>query len=147
MSSSGASTPQSQDGSPGTPPNGIIEQAQCQLRSTVGALKLWKTCWDTDLAIQFSHNQRRRGFCRDAIHFYHLAQAFLRQSRPEDWAAPAELRCRHVFNLLKQIRPYVASDSAQKGIEIGSLNKVADDYALTDLTLNMKRLFTPLEEL
>jgi hypothetical protein len=41
----------------------------------------------------------------------------------------------------------VASDSAQKGIEIGSLNKVADDYAISDLTLNMKRLFAPLEEL
>jgi hypothetical protein len=149
VSSSGASTPQSPAGSPGTgtPPNGVNEEVQNQLRATVGALQQWKACWDRDLAIQFPHNQRRRGFCRDGIHFYFLAQAFLRQSRPEDWAAPAEVRCRHVFNLLRQIRPYVASDSAQKGIEIGSLNKVADDYAIADLTLNMKRLFAPLEEL
>jgi hypothetical protein len=141
------STPLSQGGSPATPPNGVNEQVQNQLRSTVGALKLWKTCWDTDLAIQFTQNQRRHGFCRDGIHFYFLAQAFLRQSRPEDWAAPADVRCRHVFNLLKQIRHYVASDSAQKGIESGSMTTVADDYAVADLTLNMKRLFTPLEEL
>lgn len=146
VSSGGTITPQSQGGSPVTPPNGVNEQVQNQLRSTVGALKLWKTCWDADLAIQFPQNQRRRGFCRDGIHFYFLAQAFLRQSRPEDWAAPAEVRCRHVFHLLKQIRPYIASDSAQKGIEIGSMIKIADDYAIADLTLNMKRLFAPLEE-
>ncbi|KAF1838258.1 hypothetical protein BDW02DRAFT_585942 [Decorospora gaudefroyi] len=146
-SPSGTSTPQSQGGSPVTLPNGVNEQVQNQLRSTVGALALWKTCWDTDVAVQFTQNQRRRGFCRDGIHFYFLAQAFLRQSRPEDWAAPPDVRCRHIFHLLKQIRPYVASDSAQKGIEIGSMISIADDYAITDLTLNMKRLFTPLDEL
>jgi hypothetical protein len=145
--SSGTSTPQSQGDSPATPPNGVNEQVQNNLRSTVGALQLWKTCWDKDLATQFPQNQRRRGFCRDGIHFYFLAQAFLRQSRPEDWAAPADVRCRHVFNLLKQIRHYIASDSAQKGIEIGDMVAIADDYAIADLTLNMKRLFTPLDEL
>jgi hypothetical protein len=145
--SSGTSTPQSQGDSPATPPNGVNEQVQNNLRSTVGALQLWKTCWDKDLATQFPQNQRRRGFCRDGIHFYFLAQAFLRQSRPEDWAAPPDVRCRHVFNLLKQIRHYIASDSAQKGIEIGDMVAIADDYAIADLTLNMKRLFTPLDEL
>ncbi|KAI4643506.1 hypothetical protein J4E93_006516 [Alternaria ventricosa] len=147
VSSSGTSTPRSQGDSPATPPNGVNEQIQNKLRSTVGALSLWKACWDKDLAIQFTQNQRRRGFCRDGIHFYFLAQAFLRQSRPDDWAAPADVRCRHVFNLLKQIRHYVASDSAQKGIEIGSMVAIADDYAIADLTLNMKRLFTPLDEI
>ncbi|EFQ95526.1 hypothetical protein PTT_06371, partial [Pyrenophora teres f. teres 0-1] len=144
--SSGTSTPQSQGASPATPPNGVNEQVQNQLRSTVGALQLWKRCWDADLAIQFPQNQRRRGFCRDGIHFYFLAQAFLRQSRPEDWAAPADVRCRQVFSLLKHIRHYIASDSAQKGIEIGAMTQIADDYAIADLTLNMKRLFTPLDE-
>lgn len=143
LSSSGASTPQSQAG---TSVSGVNEQVQNQLRSTVGALNLWKACWDKDLAIQFTHRQRRRGFCRDGIHFYFLAQAFLRQSRPEDWATTADVRCRHVFHLLKQIRPYVASDSAQKGIEIGSMTEIADDYAIADLTLNMRNLFTPLDE-
>lgn len=145
VASSGTSAPQGQGGNSAAPSNGVNEQVQHQLRSTVGALNLWKACWDKDLAIQFPHRQRRHGFCRDGIHFYFLAQAFLRQSRPDDWAAPADVRCRHVFNLLKQIRPYVASDSAQRGIEIGSMTEIADDYAIADLTLNMKNLFTPLE--
>lgn len=96
--------------------------------------------------MQFTQNQRRHGFCRDGVHFYFLAQIFLRNSRPQEWAAPADLRCRQVFHLLKQIRTHVASDSAQKGIDLGSGNTVADDYAITDLTLNMRRLFAPLND-
>lgn len=146
VSSSGTSTPQSHSSSPSTPASGVHEQAQQLLRSTVSALELWKACWDTDLSIQFMQKQRRRGFCRDGVHFYFLAQIFLRKSRSEEWAAPADLRCQHVFNLLKQIRAHVASDSAQKGIDIGSMTTIADDYGLADVTLNMKRLFTPLEQ-
>ncbi|CAO2652958.1 Nn.00g023690.m01.CDS01 [Neocucurbitaria sp. VM-36] len=143
---SGTSTPQSQSGSPVDPPSGVNEQTQQLLRLTVSALELWKTCWDSDLAMQFAHKEHRIGFCRDGVHYYFLAQLFLRKSRPEEWAAPADFRCQHVFNLLKQIRGHVASDSAQKGIEIGSVTTIADDYGIGDLTLNMKRLFTPLEE-
>jgi hypothetical protein len=80
------------------------------------------------------------------VHFYFLAQIFLRSSRPQEWAAPPDLRCRQVFHLLKQIRAHVASDSAQKGIDLGSINDIADDYAIADLTLNMRSLFTPLED-
>jgi hypothetical protein len=140
---SGTNTPP--DGS-ATPPRAISEQAQQLLRSTFKALELWKKVWDADLAIQFPQNQCRLGFCRDGVHFYFLAQIFLRSSRPQEWAAPADLRCRQVFHLLKQIRAHVASDSAQKGIDLGSINDIADDYAIADLTLNMRSLFTPLED-
>jgi hypothetical protein len=142
FSTDGASTP----GGPVTLHNEVNERAQQLLRSTVNALELWKTFWDADLAIQFTQNQRRHGFCRDGVHFYFLARIFLRNSRPQEWAAPPDLRCRQVFHLLKQIRAHVASDSAQKGIDLGSGNTIADDYAIADLTLNMRRLFTPLEE-
>jgi hypothetical protein len=149
-SASGTNTPPD---STATPPMAINEHVQQLLRSTFNALELWKHVWDADLAIQFPQNQRRHGFCRDGVHFYYLAQVFLRNSRPQEWAAPADLRCRQVFHLLKQIRGHVASDSAQKGIDIGSVNKIADDYCLptkvssiADLTLNMRRLFTPLDE-
>jgi hypothetical protein len=149
-SMSGTNTPP--DGT-ATPPTAINEHIQQLLRSTFNALELWKQVWDADLAIQFPQNQRRHGFCRDGVHFYYLAQIFLRNSRPQEWAAPADLRCRQVFHLLKQIRGHVASDSAQKGIDLGSLNKIADDYCLPtkissieDLTLNMRRLFAPLED-
>ncbi|OAL03465.1 hypothetical protein IQ06DRAFT_107781 [Phaeosphaeriaceae sp. SRC1lsM3a] len=129
-----------------TPPKVINEQAQQMLRSTFHALELWKKIWDADLAIQFPQTERRQGFCRDGVHYYFLAQVFLRNSRPQEWAAPADLRCRQVFHLLKQIRAHVASDSAQKGIDLGSVNTVADDYALVDLTLNMRSLFTPIDD-
>jgi len=138
-----------------TPPDGVTgqlggvtEQTQQLLRSTFNAIELWKHVWDADLAMQFTQTQkqRRHGFCRDGVHFYFLAQIFLRNSRPQEWAAPADLRCRQVFHLLKQIRSHVANDSAQKGIDLGSGNTVADDYAITDLTLNMRRLFAPLND-
>ncbi|CBX90751.1 similar to RfeC [Plenodomus lingam JN3] len=146
VNSSGTSTPQSQGGSPSTTSSGVSEQAQHLLRSTVSALEVWKTCWDTDLAIQFKQNQPRWGFCRDGIHFYFLAQIFLRKSRSEEWTAPPDLRCKQVFNILKQIRSHVASDSAQKGIEFGSVTTIGDDYGVADITLNMKSLFKPLGE-
>lgn len=141
VSTSGTSTP---DG-PATPPNGVSEQIQQLLRSTVQALELWKTLWDIDLTIQYPQSQPRLGFCRDGVHFYFLARLFLRSSRREEWAAPADMRCRHVFNLLKQIRTHVATDSSQKGIDIGSVTTVMDDYGIHDLTLNMKHLFTPIQ--
>ncbi|KAH6611929.1 fungal-specific transcription factor domain-containing protein [Boeremia exigua] len=130
---------------PATPPNGVSEQVQQLLRSTVQALELWKTCWDVDLAIQYPPTEPRLGYCRDGVHYYFLARLFLRSSRREEWAAPADMRCRHVFNLLKQIRGHVAADSSQKGIEIGSATTVTDDYGINDLTLNMRHLFTPIE--
>jgi hypothetical protein len=142
-STSGTSTPPDGDA---TPPSGVNEHAQQLLRSTFNALELWKHIWDADLAIQFQHNQPRHGFCRDGVHYYFLAQIFLRNSRPQEWAAPADQRCRHVFHFLKQIRVYVASDSAQKGVDVGSMDAVKDDYAIADLTLNMRKLFAPLND-
>ena len=144
--SSGMSTPQSQNGSPVSTPGSVNEQAQQLLRLTVSALELWKNCWDSDLALQFTGDQHRHGFCRDGVHYYFLAQIFLRKSRPEEWAAPADVRCQHVFNLMKQVRAHVTSDSAHKGVESGSVTNIADDFGIDDLTLNMKRLFTPLGE-
>jgi hypothetical protein len=141
MSTSSTGAP---DG-PATPPNGVSEQIQQLLRSTVQALELWKTCWDIDRAIQYPPSQPRLGFCRDGVHYYFLARLFLRSSRREEWAAPADLRCRHVFNLLKSIRSHVAADSTQKGIEFGSATTVTDDYGINDLTLNMRHLFTPIQ--
>jgi hypothetical protein len=138
-------TPQSQSDGSRSSPSGINEQIQQLLRSTVTALETWKTCWDVDLAIQYAQTQPRHGFCRDGVHYYFLARQFLRSSRREEWAAPAELRSRHVFHLLKQIRAHVASDSTQKGIDFGSVTTIADDYGVSDLTLDMKQLFTPIQ--
>lgn len=159
--SSGTSTPRSlnewspptdgtiSNGSSGhaTPTEGlssVLPQTQQMLRLTMTALELWKRQWDADMQIQYPQHQRRVGFCRDGIHFYFLAKLFLRSSRREDWAAKPDVRCQQVFHLLKQIRAHVASESASKGLDIGSVTTVDDNYGIADLTLNMKLLFTPI---
>jgi hypothetical protein len=159
-SSSGTSTPHSQsdraltDGSTSnatsghvTPVEGInnqYSQAHHRLRLTMSALDAWKNIWDADMVVQYHPDQRRLGFCRDGIHYYFLARIFLRSSRREAWAAPADNRCQQVFDLLKQIRAHVATDSVQRGLEVGSVTAVNDNYGIADLTLDMKLLFTPI---
>jgi len=165
FSSSGASTPLSQsertsmdgtasNGNSGraTPTDVHYLQSHQMLRATVGALELWKKAWDLDMPVQYPPNQPRVGFCRDGVHFYFLAMIFLRSTRHEDWVALPDTRCQQVFNLLKQVRTHVASDSVQKGIDFGSVTYVNDSYnrvtddEVADLTLNMKLLFTPLSQ-
>ncbi|KAF2475698.1 uncharacterized protein BDR25DRAFT_310191 [Lindgomyces ingoldianus] len=158
FSSSGASTPHSQNDWDGTMSNGNsgrvtptegtngqYSQAQQKLRLTMGALEVWKRAWDVDMQTQYPPHQRRVGFCRDGIHFYFLAKIFLRSSRHEEWAAQADIRCQQVFSLLKQIKTHVASEQAQKGLDIGSVTTVDDNYGIADLTLNMRLLFTPID--
>jgi len=151
FSSSGTSTPDGNisNGSSGyvTPTEGLnsqFSQAHQMLRQTVTALELWKQQWDTDMQIQYPSHERRVGFCRDGVHYYFLAKLFLRSSRREEWAAPPDVRCQQIFSLLKQIRAHVASDSASKGLDIGSITTVNDNYGVADLALNMKLLFTPI---
>lgn len=130
-----------------TPTEGLSAQfseAHQMLRQTVTALELWKQQWDVDMQIQYPSNQRRMGFCRDGVHYYFLAKLFLRSSRREEWAAPPDVRCRQIFGRLKQIRAHVASESAFKGLGIGSIAAVDDNYGVADLTLDMKLLFTPI---
>ncbi|KAF2636913.1 hypothetical protein P280DRAFT_521819 [Massarina eburnea CBS 473.64] len=150
-SSSGTTTPQSSGGSSGraTPVESAtlqLSQTHHLLRSTTAALELWKKQWDTDMQIQYASNQPRIGFCRDGIHYYFLAKYFLRHSRREAWTTQPDVRCQQVFHLLKQIRTHVASDSAAKGLNIGSVTAVDDNYGIGDLTLDMKLLFTPIAE-
>lgn len=154
VSSSGASTPQSHDGTASGGSSGAVtptdgngtqhSQLQGMLRSTMYALVLWKKQWDSDMQLQYGTKQRPLGFCRDGIHFYFLAKIFLQNSRREDWIAAPEDRFQQVFNQLKYIRTHVASDSTSKNLDTGSVTTVNDDYGLADLTLNMKLLFTPI---
>jgi hypothetical protein len=151
FASSGANTPDgttsNSDSGQVTPVEGINSQylqAHQRLRQTIGAVECWKRVWDADM--QYPPSQPRLGYCRDGIHYYFLARVFLRSPRREEWACPADMRCQQVFSLLKQIRAHVASDSAQKGLDVGSVTTVDDSYGLADLTLNMKLLFTPIDQ-
>jgi hypothetical protein len=152
--SSGASTPQSHEGTASGGSSGAVtptdgnstqhSQLQAMLRSTMCALMLWKKQWDSDMQLQYGTKQRPLGFCRDGIHFYFLAKIFVQNSRREDWTAPPDDRFQQVFNQLKYIRTHVASDSTSKNLDTGSVTTINDDYGVAGLTLNMKLLFTPI---
>ncbi|KAF2261514.1 hypothetical protein CC78DRAFT_470154 [Lojkania enalia] len=163
FSSSGASTPRSAnewnstDGSTSTghsgqvtPTEGVnsqFSQAHQVLRLTMSAVERWKKTWDVDMQLQYPPNEPRVGFCRDGIHFYFLAKVFLRNSRREEWAAPPDIRIQQVLNILNQIKAHVASEQAQKGLDIGSITAMDDSYGVADLTLDMKLLFTPIKQI
>ncbi len=141
-SNSGQATPTNSSGmqSPGT---------HQLLRATTDALQKWKRTWDDDMTIQYppsASTYRRFGFCRDGVHFYWLARAFLRNNRAIDWQAPPDSRFVQVMNLLKKVRTWVASDNAQRGEEIGSVGDIDESYGVEDLTLDMKLLFKPINQ-
>ena len=119
------------------------------LKATTDALQKWKRTWDEDMTLQYPPSAsayRRFGFCRDGVHFYWLARAFLRNNRAVDWQAPPDSRFVQVMSLLKKVRTWVASDNAQKGEEIGSVGDIDESYGVEDLTLDMKLLFKPINQ-
>lgn len=141
-SNSGQATPTSISGmqSPG---------AHQLLKATTDALQKWKRIWDEDMTLQYpptASAYRRFGFCRDGVHFYWLARAFLRNNRAVDWQTPPDSRFTQVMKLLKNVRTWVASDNAQRGEEIGSVGDIDESYGVEDLALDMKLLFKPINQ-
>ena len=141
-SNSGQATPTDSSGaqSPGT---------HQLLKVTTHALQKWKKTWDEDMALQYPpvpSAYRRFGFCRDGVHFYWLARAFLRNNRASDWQAAPDSRFMQVISLLKKVRHWVASDNAHRGEEIGSVGDIDESYGVEDLTLDMKLLFKPINQ-
>lgn len=139
-SNSGQATPTDSSGpqSPGT---------HLLLKAITSALSKWKKTWDEDMALQYPpvpSPSRRFGFCRDGVHFYWLAHAFLKNNRASDWQVPPDSRFSQVMGLLKHVRTWVASDNAQRGEGIGSVGDIDVRYGVENLTLDMKLLFKPL---
>lgn len=140
-SNSGQATPTDSSGpqSPGT---------HLLLKAINLALAKWKKMWDEDIALQYPplpSSSKRFGFCRDGVHFYWLAQAFLRNNRATDWQAAPDSRFSQVIGWLKHVRRWVASDNAQRGEEIGSVGDIDESYGVENLTLDMKLLFKPFD--
>ncbi|KAI9796121.1 MAG: hypothetical protein M1835_004661 [Candelina submexicana] len=118
------------------------------LKSTSQALAKWKKAWDTDIALQYppsTYNYRRFGFCRDGVHFYWLAVALLRGNRAADVQLSADARFIQVMKMLKNVKNWAASDGAQRGEEIGSVGDIDESYGVDSITLDMKKLFTPID--
>ncbi|KAI1807147.1 fungal-specific transcription factor domain-containing protein [Daldinia bambusicola] len=111
------------------------------------ALDKFKSYWDMDMAIQFPpsvSNPRRYGFCRDGIHFFWLAKWMLKNTSVADLQLAPDSRFKQVIQLLKTVKSWVMTDGASRGEELGSVSDIDNDFAVTDLTLDMTHLFKPL---
>jgi hypothetical protein len=141
-----------------TPTEGVGGPLMFSQRHSISTLQAatdkWKDIWDRDIELQYpstpttptTKHIRRIGFCRDGIHFYYLAKMFLNQSGIEQTRMNPDQRFAWVFSLLKNIRTMVGEENYKMGKEIGSVFKIAEEYGVEDLTLNMKLLFAPLED-
>ncbi len=126
-------------------------QSNSSLRAINAALVRWKKMWDEDMQLQYPPNttalaSRRSGFCRDGVHFYWLARTFLQPNRVLDWQLPADVKFKHVFKGLRQVREWSKSEGAQRGEEPGSVSDIDDRYGSETLQLDMTKLFRPLGE-
>lgn len=112
------------------------------------ALDKFKEMWDIDIRDQFppqasvAGNPKRHGFSRDAIHFYWTARYLIKFTTREDLDLAPDQRLVLVFEILKGVRSWVASDAFARGEELGSIGEIDDQFAITDLDLT--KLFKPL---
>ena len=108
--------------------------------------------WDEDMQLQYPPTgnadfvARRVGFCRDGVHFYWLARAFLQPNRVRDWRLPADTRFRQVISGLGQVREWSKTEGARRGEEPGSICDIDIQYGTEPLELSMAKLFRPLGE-
>ncbi|KAK8255770.1 fungal-specific transcription factor domain-containing protein [Phyllosticta capitalensis] len=130
-----------------TPVDGVAAQnAQQALKVINNALDKWKRSWDMDLELQYGSNAPpRSGFCRDGIHYYWLAHTVIRR-RSADWLKmDSDQRFRNTIHLLKQIKTWVYSEQNKTGQSTGALAHIDNNYALEELSLDMKLLFAPVD--
>ncbi|PKS08911.1 hypothetical protein jhhlp_003524 [Lomentospora prolificans] len=133
-----------------TPVEGAGQQIPLQTRQALStALDKFKANWDADMVTQFppqiqAKNPRRYGFSRDGIHFYWLAKYMLKHTRPTDLQLPPDGRFAQVMQLLRSVKTWVMTDGASRGEALGSVGDINKDYGVSDRTLNMAQLFTPL---
>ena len=147
----GSGAPSSNTSGRATPADarGQSPMAHQLLKAINNAFDKWKTAWDEDMATQYppsSTSHRRFGFCRDAVHFYWLAKYLLKNNRGLDWQMAPDQRFSQVMHLLKSVRTWVVSDSANRGEELGSVCDIDKDYGFTDLTLDMAQLYKPINK-
>jgi hypothetical protein len=115
------------------------------------ALSRWKQAWDEDLLIQYpghggSHVASKQvGFCREGVHFYFLACAFLQSNRLDEWQFPADERFRLTLHGLKNAREWSQSVSAARGEEPGSFAYIDDRYLSEAPPLDMGNLFRRIQ--
>ncbi len=134
-------------------PRAVSLQSRTLVRSVTNALIKWKKMWDEDMQLQYPPSRhpcsapRRHGFCRDGVHFYWLARAFLQPNHIGDWQLPAETRFKQVISGLRQVREFGKSDAAHRGEEPGSVSNIDHSFNMEALELDMKKLLCPLGDI
>lgn len=135
----------------GSPNSSAVAQTNQMYKSINMALARWKQAWDEDYTLQYPPENsyhivpKRIGFCRDGVHFYWLARAFMQPNRMHDWQLPADTRLKQALYGLKKAREWSRTDGAQRGEEPGSVAYIDDGYASEALELDMRKLFRPLQ--
>ncbi|KAI1627766.1 fungal-specific transcription factor domain-containing protein [Exophiala viscosa] len=130
--------------------NPSTSQTASMYNSINMALDRWKQSWDADLALQYptddgtQQTPKRVGFCRDGVHFYWLARAFMQPNRLHDWQLPADSRLQQTLHGLKKAREWSRSDGARRGEDPGSVADIEDQHATATQVLDMRKLFRPL---
>ena len=120
------------------------------LRNIVGALNRWMVAWRHDLPLQFADAApRRAGFCRDAEPFYFIAKLMLQSAHKDLVDIPADARCQQVMRVLKLVKARLAADERSKsggggGGDAEAAGAADEDFAMDDLSWDMKLLFAPL---
>jgi len=140
--------------SPSTSPYAGTEavNAHTKQRTIAQALDRWKVSWDTDLQIQYPSIPgvmlplKRIGFCRDSVHFFWLAKAFLQPNRMQDWKLPADVKFRLLMHSLQKARVWSLSDGARRGEEPGSVAEIDPTYDNVEGEFDMRKLFRPITE-
>jgi hypothetical protein len=152
LNSSAPQSPTTSAKSPDAASPGASFHSNSSLRSITAALVRWKKMWDEDMQLQYPPTSnpdfvsRRVGFCRDGVHFYWLARAFLQPNRVRDWRLAPDTRFRQVISGLGQVREWSKTDGAQRGEEPGSICDIDIEYGTELLELSMAKLFRPLGE-
>lgn len=102
-------------------------------------LEKWRVAWDKDLNLEFPDPKKRIGFCRDGLPFYALAKVFLKHGANPGWRCGKddEQTMMKVQKLLKKVNELIRT----QGVEGGAVGKIDENYAVDELSFDMKMLF------
>ncbi|KAL0634686.1 hypothetical protein Q9L58_006350 [Maublancomyces gigas] len=125
-----------------------LSEAAKALRVTLYALEKWKRAWDIDLIAQYPSPTARVGFGRDGLPFCWLAKLYMARNRTLDWkhGVDDDQTVAKVKNMLRHLQGFVTDGTGRLDVQ-GAVCAIDDDFAINELTYDMKLLFRPIEEI
>lgn len=125
-----------------------LGEAAKALKVTMYALEKWKRAWDTDLIAQYPSPTSRIGFGRDGLPFYWLAKLYMTRNRTLDWkhGVDDDRTVAKVKNMLKHLQGFITDGTGRLDLQ-GAVSAIDEDFAINELTYDMKLLFRPIDEI